>query len=66
MNNFLKKVIKEGVEVIMEEVNLDKVVSELTGEDWTALAFKKNDLQIIDNREDVLKTMKTMAYWVSL
>ncbi len=52
----------------MEEVHLDIVglfpdFLHLTSK---AFAFNKNDLQVKNNREDVLKTMKTMAYWVSL
>jgi hypothetical protein len=80
MNYFLKTVLmeEEEVEVIMEEGLLPEVrhhlviegllpeVRHLTGKDWKAFAFKKNDVQLIKISEDVLKTLKTMAYWVSL
>jgi hypothetical protein len=87
MNHFLKGVITEEVEVIIEEVltifptagggrhpvshqlDIDGLLTEvprLAGKDRMALAFHKNDLQIINFRKDVLKNMKTIAYLVSL
>jgi hypothetical protein len=89
MNHFLKTVITEEVEVIMEEVltifptpgpgggrhlvihqlDIEGLLTEvrrITGKDRKALAFNKNDLQVIFLREDILKTMNTMAYWVLL
>ncbi len=76
MNHFLKTVLKEEeeVEVSMEEIHLEierllPEVHHLTGKDWKAFTYNKNDqqeLQVINNRKDVLKSVKTMAYWVSL
>jgi hypothetical protein len=73
MNHFLKTVLKEEevVEVIMEKIHLEierllPEVQHLTGKDWKAFTYNKNDLQVINNRKDVLKSTKTMAYWVSL
>jgi hypothetical protein len=41
-------------------------VHRLTGKDQKALAFNKNDLQVIFLRKDVLKTINTMAFRASL
>ncbi len=82
MNHFLKGVITEEVLTILRspgpgrgrhlmshQMYIEGLLTEvhrLTGKDQKALAFNKNDLQVIFLRKDVLKTINTMAFRASL